>query len=63
MMNNKILEKAIERQFDKSNWKTYKFADIADNIVEKIIPKIKNNEWFFDLELVILSEKFGYKIK
>ena len=39
------------------------FKAVNKKTVEKILPKIKNNEWFFDLELVILSEKFGYKIK
>ncbi|MEA2088605.1 MAG: glycosyltransferase [Patescibacteria group bacterium] len=39
------------------------FKAVNKKTVEKIIPKIKNNEWFFDLELLILAEHFKYKIK
>ena len=28
----------------------------------KLLPKIKDNEWFFDSELLIIAEKMGYKI-
>ncbi|MCK5459728.1 glycosyltransferase [Candidatus Parcubacteria bacterium] len=39
------------------------FKAINKDIIKKILPRIKDNEWFFDSELVILSESFGYKIK
>ena len=32
------------------------------NVVETLIPKVKDNEWFFDGELLIVGEKSGYKI-
>jgi glycosyltransferase involved in cell wall biosynthesis len=38
------------------------FKAIRQNIFEKISPLIKNNEWFFDSELLIIAEKMGYKI-
>ncbi|MFZ5364006.1 MAG: dolichyl-phosphate beta-glucosyltransferase [Patescibacteria group bacterium] len=31
--------------------------------VETILPKVKNNEWFFDTEMLILAEKQNYLIK
>lgn len=31
--------------------------------VDKLVPMVKSNEWFFDTELLILGEKLGYKIK
>jgi glycosyltransferase involved in cell wall biosynthesis len=30
---------------------------------KKVVPFIKDNEWFFDTELIILAHHFGYKIK
>ncbi|MGA2286362.1 MAG: glycosyltransferase family 2 protein, partial [Dehalococcoidia bacterium] len=29
----------------------------------ELIPLIKNEEWFFDTELLILADKGGYRIK
>lgn len=39
------------------------FKAISKEVAQKIIPQIKNNNWFFDTELLILAEKNGYKIK
>jgi glycosyltransferase involved in cell wall biosynthesis len=39
------------------------FKVITKEIAEKILPQIKNNNWFFDTEMFILAEKAGYKIK
>ena len=38
------------------------FKGVTRNVVENLIPKIKDNEWFFDGELLIVGEKSGYKI-
>lgn len=38
------------------------FKGVTRRIVENIIPKVKDNEWFFDGELLIIAEKSGYKI-
>lgn len=38
------------------------FKAVSREVVSKIIPKIKDNGWFFDSELLILSEKLGYRI-
>ncbi len=38
------------------------FKAVTRNVVEQLIPKIKDNEWFFDGELLIVGEKSGYKI-
>ncbi len=39
------------------------FKAINNNIKKYILPKVQNNEWFYDSELIILSEKSGYKIQ
>ena len=38
------------------------FKAVTKKVVENIIPKIKDNQWFFDGELLIVAEKSGYKI-
>ena len=38
------------------------FKAVTKKVVEELIPKIKDNEWFFDGELLIVAEKSGYKI-
>ena len=39
------------------------FKAVNKRIVKEIIPLIKNNEWFFDTELLFLAERKGYKTK
>ncbi|MBT4277350.1 glycosyltransferase [Candidatus Falkowbacteria bacterium] len=39
------------------------FKAVNREIIKKILPQIKNKEWFFDSELVILAENQNYKIK
>jgi glycosyltransferase involved in cell wall biosynthesis len=39
------------------------FKAFSRRIVEEILPLVKDNEWFFDTELVIKADKRGYKIK
>ncbi len=38
------------------------FKAVTKRVVEELIPKIKDNDWFFDGELLIIGEKSGYKI-
>lgn len=38
------------------------FKAVTRQVVEDLIPKILDNEWFFDGELLIVAEKSGYKI-
>lgn len=38
------------------------FKAVTKRVVEELIPKIKDNDWFFDGELLIVAEKSGYKI-
>lgn len=38
------------------------FKAMTKKAVESLIPKIKDNGWFFDGELLIVAEKSGYKI-
>lgn len=38
------------------------FKGATRQVVENLIPKVKDNEWFFDGELLIIAEKSGYKI-
>ncbi len=39
------------------------FKAINSKVAKELLGQIKNKEWFFDSELVILAEKKGYKIK
>lgn len=38
------------------------FKAVTRHTVDTLIPKIIDNEWFFDSELLILGEKTGYRI-
>lgn len=38
------------------------FKGVTRKVVDELIPKIKDNDWFFDGELLIVGEKSGYKI-
>src|SRR5215211_6908100 len=39
------------------------FKAISRNAAQKLLPRIENNEWFFDTELLIHAERRGYRIK
>ena len=39
------------------------FKAISRQVAERVLPRIENNNWFFDTELLILAEKMGYRIK
>jgi glycosyltransferase involved in cell wall biosynthesis len=39
------------------------FKAVNRDCAQKILPLTKNNEWFFDTELLLLAMKNGYKIK
>jgi len=38
------------------------FKAVSKKVVDQLIPKIVDNDWFFDGELLIVAEKSGYKI-
>lgn len=38
------------------------FKAVSARVVRKVIPKIADNEWFFDTELLIFAEKTGFRI-
>ncbi len=38
------------------------FKAVSRKIVETVLPAIEDNEWFFDTELLLLTEKMGYRI-
>lgn len=38
------------------------FKAVTREIVNKVLPKIEDNVWFLDSELLIIGEKCGYKI-
>ena len=38
------------------------FKAVTKRVVDTLIPKILDNDWFFDGELLIVAEKSGYKI-
>jgi hypothetical protein len=39
------------------------FKAISREVAERVLPRIQNNNWFFDTELLILAEKMSYRIK
>lgn len=39
------------------------FKAVDKKIIQNILPQVKDEQWFFDSELIILAEKEGYKIK
>jgi hypothetical protein len=39
------------------------FKAVSRRAVEQIIPQVEDQSWFFDTELLVLSEKQGYRIK
>jgi len=38
------------------------FKAVTRRVVQKIIPQVVDNAWFFDSELLIIAEKSGYRI-
>jgi len=38
------------------------FKAVTRSVVDSVIPRIEDNEWFFDTELLIFAEKLGYRI-
>jgi len=38
------------------------FKAVTREVVEKLIPRVEDNVWFFDSELLIIGEKCGYRI-
>lgn len=39
------------------------FKAVSREVVEKIVPHVEDQAWFFDTELLALAEKQGYRIK
>lgn len=39
------------------------FKAIGRQAAQELVPRIENEEWFFDTELLLLAEKGGYRIK
>lgn len=39
------------------------FKAISQEVKDKVLPQIKDDQFFFDTELLVLAEKEGYKIK
>ncbi len=39
------------------------FKFVTREVVEKIVPQILDQSWFFDTEMLVLAEKQGYRIK
>lgn len=39
------------------------FKAVNKRIVEEVIPDVKDQEWFFDTEMLVIAEKKGFRIK
>lgn len=38
------------------------FKAVSRRVIERVIPQIRDQSWFFDTELLILAEKQGYRV-
>lgn len=63
-----ITSRALNMVFIKIPFQTHftdaqcGFKGVTKEVVRDLLPKIKDNDWFFDGELLIVGEKSGYKI-
>lgn len=39
------------------------FKFFSEKIIKNIVPQVKDKQWVFDTEIIILAERAGYKIK
>ena len=39
------------------------FKFVTREVIERVVPQIKDQSWFFDTEMLVLAEKQGYRIK
>jgi len=39
------------------------FKFVTREVVDRIVPQVKDQSWFFDTEMLVLAEKQGYRIK
>lgn len=39
------------------------FKAASRTVVERVVPQVKDQSWFFDTELLVLADKQGYRIK
>ncbi len=39
------------------------FKAVSREVAQRVVPMIRDNNWFFDTELLILAEKMGYRIR
>ena len=57
---NFLLKLFLDVKFDDAQCG---FKAINKKVAKEIIPRIENNEWFFDTELLVKGERWGYKLK
>jgi hypothetical protein len=38
------------------------FKAIKRGVAEELLPRVEDEEWFFDTELLLLAEEWGYRI-
>ena len=39
------------------------FKAVSRQVVSRVVPRVEDESWFFDTELLVLAEKQGYRIK
>lgn len=57
---NLIIKAAFQTRFSDAQCG---FKAISREAAERLLPRVQDNNWFFDTELLILAEKSGYRIK
>lgn len=38
------------------------FKAVSRRVIDEVLPLVEDNNWFFDTELLVLSERLGYKL-
>jgi glycosyltransferase involved in cell wall biosynthesis len=76
LRNSKVIERSIKRELISRMYNILikiffqtRFSDaqcgfkaVTQKVVTELIPRIDDNEWFMDSELLIIGEKMGYRI-
>ncbi|MBI4136973.1 glycosyltransferase [Candidatus Roizmanbacteria bacterium] len=71
-----VLDRTLKREFISRSYNILvkvlfqtKFSDaqcgfkaVSKNVVENLVPHIRDNAWFMDSELLIMGEKLGYSL-
>jgi glycosyltransferase involved in cell wall biosynthesis len=66
-LKREVLSRGYNTMIKMTFWNRFSdaqcgFKAIRRDVMLKLLPHIKNNNWFFDCEMMLLAEKHGFKI-